>query len=583
MALENPALRQLLGSKTYQEKIAAVIVDECHCISQWGGEFRPKYSALEKFRAFVPTHIPFLATSATLPPSALDEVSTKLNIDLTSSFFLNLGNDRPNITPKVIQIKSTDDYEALKKLVKDGVITPDDLEKTIIYVDGVNATQHLVREIRTWFPASFHDYIDCLNSRRTPFAKTTVMDRFRRGLVRILVATEAAGMGADIPDITRVIQFGLCKSLSIWTQRAGRAGRSPGLHATAYLLVQNAALADDGKVWGRKVEEPFRKWIQALGCRRDVSDEYFDSPGPRKHPTGACCDNCVQAAANNEPSHDSDDGSDEDESDTTSSADSSSASDSDNDTVNANGKRTIRSREKGARKRCATGPKRAGKRRGQHLQDVRAALETWRYRKKRDEYTPSSFGASALLPDLILTALASNTSLNTVDDLSSLKIPWMFAKKHGDEVLDIVRRVDTARKQVLDSAKIEKREKKKRETAERNERKRQEKLAMTALKKAQRGTVRAPLPPAALPSSPFFFTGPSLPFHAQVSRTHTAPFEHRFRRTHISFVVSTLRTCSKSRTIGNFTVLACPGPNGCHDPTISPLAHTSRDFLLGPT
>ncbi|KII82643.1 hypothetical protein PLICRDRAFT_677307 [Plicaturopsis crispa FD-325 SS-3] len=296
MALENPALRQLLGSKTYQEKIAAVIVDECHCISQWGGEFRPKYSALEKFRAFVPTHIPFLATSATLPPSALDEVSTKLNIDLTSTFFLNLGNDRPNITPKVIQIKSTDDYEALKKLVKDGVITPDDLEKTIIYVDGVNATQHLVREIRTWFPASFHDYIDCLSSRRTPFAKTTVMDRFRRGAVRILVATEAAGMGADIPDITRVIQFGLCKSLSIWTQRAGRAGRSPGLHATAYLLVQKSMFkrrkrkkgeaADTAvlvvDVWARKVEEPFRRWIQSPGCRRDVSDEYFNSPAPRK-------------------------------------------------------------------------------------------------------------------------------------------------------------------------------------------------------------------------------------------------------------------------------------------------------------
>ncbi|KII93854.1 hypothetical protein PLICRDRAFT_77008, partial [Plicaturopsis crispa FD-325 SS-3] len=338
------------------------------------------------------------------------------------------------------------------------------------------------REIRTWFPASFHDYIDCLSSRRTPFAKTTVMDRFRRGAVRILVATEAAGMGADIPDITRVIQFGLCKSLSIWTQRAGRAGRSPGLHATAYLLVQKSmfkrrkrkkgeaadtavlvvdveaeseksdsedsdteketvrtsvAPADDGKVWARKVEEPFRRWIQSPGCRRDVSDEYFNSPAPRKAPTGACCDNCIEAAAKDDTSHDSDHNSTGDDSDAASQhTENTSSADSSSD------------------KRRATGPKRAGKRRGQHLQDVRVALETWRYRKKRDEYTPSSFGASALLPDLILTALASNTSLKTVDDLSSLKIPWMFAKKHGDEVLEIVRRVDTARKQVLDSAKI---------------------------------------------------------------------------------------------------------------------------------
>ncbi|KII86510.1 hypothetical protein PLICRDRAFT_114420, partial [Plicaturopsis crispa FD-325 SS-3] len=359
MGLENPAIRELLGSKAYAERITAFIIDECHCISQWGGEFRPKYSLVEKFRAFVPTHIPFLATSATLPSAALTETCMKLNIDLPKSFFLNLGNDRPNLTPTVIRIKSTNDYTELKRLITTGVISPEDLEQTVVYIDSVASTQHLVREIRSWFPNDFHDAIDCLSSRRTEFAKEDVMERFSKGVVKILVATEAAGMGADIPNITRVIQFGLCKSLSIWTQRAGRAGRSPGVHASVYLLVEesmfhrrkrkkgeagdDAMYIDDGKVWARKVEEPFRRWIQAPGCRRDVSDEYFDSPRPRK---GEC----------------------------------------------------------------------------------------------------HSFATSAILPDPTLTALATKTSLKTVDDLLALKTPWIFAKKHGEEVLEVIRRVDVARK-----------------------------------------------------------------------------------------------------------------------------------------
>ncbi|KII90327.1 hypothetical protein PLICRDRAFT_106921 [Plicaturopsis crispa FD-325 SS-3] len=446
MGLENPAIRELLGSKAYAERITAFIIDECHCISQWGGEFRPKYSLVEKFRAFVPTHIPFLATSATLPSAALTETCMKLNIDLQKSFFLNLGNDRPNLTPTVIRIKSTNDYTELKRLITTGVISPEDLEQTVVYIDSVTSTQHLVREIRSWFPNDFHDAIDCLSSRRTEFAKGDVMERFSKGVVKILVATEAAGMGADIPNIKRVIQFGLCKSLSIWTQRAGRAGRSPGVHASVYLLVEESMFhrrkrkkgeagddvtyivnAEDEGVWARKVEEPFRRWIQAPGCRRDVSDEYFDSPRPRKRELV--------------------------------------------------------------------------------------------YRKKRDEYSPSSFATSAILPDPILTALATKTSLKTVDDLLALKTPWIFAEQHGAEVLEVIRRVDVARKAALDQAKAEKSAKKKLATADRKEKEREQRLVASARKReeraAMRDAARAPAP-STLVGSFSFNMGPSTPVAQQV-------------------------------------------------------------------
>ncbi|KAF8215472.1 P-loop containing nucleoside triphosphate hydrolase protein [Mycena galopus ATCC 62051] len=66
------------------------------------------------------------------------------------------------------------------------------------------------------------------------------MKQFRKGKIRTLVATEAAGMGADIPDIELVIQFGVPSSLAVWTQRAGRAGRFPGLQARAIMLVEKS-------------------------------------------------------------------------------------------------------------------------------------------------------------------------------------------------------------------------------------------------------------------------------------------------------------------------------------------------------
>ena len=194
MCLQHSEFRKVLTDEKFSENICAVVIDEAHCISQWGGDFRKLYACLDRLRAFFPPNIPFLATSATLPPLALREVHSKLSIDPEISFFVNLGNDRPNIAMFVQEINSSDDYEALRPLLTGGVSSPEDLKKTIVFANTVIGTQVTCKKVRLFFPKPLRKYVDYLHSLRTPAAKRRVMRQFRRGKVMILIATEAAGM-----------------------------------------------------------------------------------------------------------------------------------------------------------------------------------------------------------------------------------------------------------------------------------------------------------------------------------------------------------------------------------------------------
>ena len=194
MCLEHDAFRKILTDENFSKNICAVIVDEAHCISQWGGDFRKLYALLEKLRAFFPPNVPFLATSATLPPLALRDVCSKLAIDPDPSFYLNLGNDRPNVAMSVQQINGSDDYEALRPLLASNVTKAENMTKTIVFTNTVNGTQTTCKQVRQFFPKPLHKYVDFLHAHCTPSAKRHVMRRFRQGKVKILIATEAAGM-----------------------------------------------------------------------------------------------------------------------------------------------------------------------------------------------------------------------------------------------------------------------------------------------------------------------------------------------------------------------------------------------------
>ncbi|KAJ7082066.1 P-loop containing nucleoside triphosphate hydrolase protein, partial [Mycena belliarum] len=398
MCLEHDGLRKWLRDPATGKRALGAIIDEAHCASQWGGDFRPHYAQLERLRAVLPTGTPILATSATLGPAALQDLCSGLNLNLDESFFLNLGNDRPNITPSVFEMNSAKDYAALDSHLPDpaNVHTAADLDKGIVFVNHVKKSQILTRHIRRRYPNLPPGTIDFLHAHRTAKAKRRVMKQFRRGKIRILVATEAAGMGADISDIKFIIQFGVPSSLAVWTQRAGRAGRSPELQARAILLVEKSMfqrkkkrkrkggtaaadpdssdsesdsdseneVPDDGKTWAKNVDPIMREYITTKLCRRDMADRYFNNPPRRATPTGDCCDNCVRNSTQTTLARASMPGSRP--STPAERSPPSSAHTTPSKDPNVNGKRPM------AR---GNGPKRRQK---DHLKQARGSLERWR-------------------------------------------------------------------------------------------------------------------------------------------------------------------------------------------------------------
>lgn len=312
--------------------------------------------------------------------------------------------------------------------------------------------------------------------------------------------------GADIPDIELVVQFGIPQSLSVLSQRFGRAGRSPFIHARAILLAEKSMFKrkkkkkpggrdttavnqvtevsegdesgeeselGDGKDWAKKVDEKLRLFVTTSDCMTAVMDDHFDNPPLPNTTKPRRCTHCANCLTLYPPTSISDAPNEnmlavtEPQRPTTPLADHSPVSSvhsTPSKSANANGKRPMVSAK-------STEPnlKTRSIRRDEHLKDVRTALEQWRFEKHRDCYTPSSYTSSVLLPDPIIKKITSNARIKTIDDLKTLKPSWVFAERHGQEVLDLLERLDQCDREQREKKAREKREEKKKETAARQE------------------------------------------------------------------------------------------------------------------
>ncbi|KAJ7168072.1 P-loop containing nucleoside triphosphate hydrolase protein [Mycena crocata] len=264
------------------KKIAAFVIDEAHCIAQWGDNFRAEYAELGTLRAFVPLQVPFMIASATLPPGILAEVRKSVHMSADTSYHVNLGTDRPNIAWFVQHMKAgKTDLEALDFL------TVGELIQSMVFFDDIDLMLAALEHIRALLPRVLRGAIAVYHSRRSKRSKRIIMEKFRKGEIKLLLTTEAAGMGCDIPHVEQVVQFMVPASLSIWMQRAGRAGRNILIFARAILLVQPSVFQEvaakegaeptDNVTFKKTVESGLREWIETEGCRRDVVDVYFDN------------------------------------------------------------------------------------------------------------------------------------------------------------------------------------------------------------------------------------------------------------------------------------------------------------------
>ncbi|KAI8597258.1 P-loop containing nucleoside triphosphate hydrolase protein, partial [Dissophora ornata] len=205
------------------------VIDEAHCIGT--GKFRKDCNLLGQLRALVPFTTPFLAVSATLPPSLLSNVTNTLYFK--NPRIINVGNDRINIKYKVIQLKNS------RTLLQD-LDFLNDMVKTIVYFRTMGAAEDTAEIVRTLVG---DDKVAVYRSMVSDDTVATCIQKFKNGSIHILVSTDAAGMGCDINDVVRVVQYGYQDNLSSLVQRFGRAARDPSIMGTGILLAPAIAPA----------------------------------------------------------------------------------------------------------------------------------------------------------------------------------------------------------------------------------------------------------------------------------------------------------------------------------------------------
>lgn len=195
MCLKHIDFRKLLSAAKFSQAICCIVVDEAHCITQWGPQFRTEYAELGDIRAFAP-HAPVLLTSATLTPSSLDHARKIMLVNPLSSYHVMLGVDRPNIAWSVRHMARGKDLESLQFIIPPNgdSDTPHPIIPTMVFFDDITLAMSALVYLRTLLPPTQHNQVAVYNSRRTLRAKKGVMQQFCNQEINILLTTEAAGM-----------------------------------------------------------------------------------------------------------------------------------------------------------------------------------------------------------------------------------------------------------------------------------------------------------------------------------------------------------------------------------------------------
>jgi len=276
--LMTPRFQQLLS----QSRIALFAIDEAHCVSQWGHDFRPEYIQLSVLHERFPD-IPRIALTATADQATRNEIIERLSLHEADVFLSSF--DRPNIRYTV-----TEKDNPRKQLLR-FIRGSHDGEAGIVYC----LSRKKVEETAKWLR---EQGINALPYHAGLEASTreTHQNKFIRGDGIVMVATVAFGMGIDKPDVRFVAHLDLPKSLEAYYQETGRAGRD-GLASNAWMayglqdmvlqreMIEQSQAPDEVKRVERRKLEALLGYCEAPSCRRQVLLRYFgeDSEG---------CGNC---------------------------------------------------------------------------------------------------------------------------------------------------------------------------------------------------------------------------------------------------------------------------------------------------
>uniref|UniRef100_A0A8D2J917 DNA 3'-5' helicase n=1 Tax=Varanus komodoensis TaxID=61221 RepID=A0A8D2J917_VARKO len=279
--------------------ITLIAVDEAHCISEWGHDFRNSFRSLGLLKRTLPK-VPFVALTATASPSIRKDIVDCLNLkspEVTCTSF-----DRPNLYLEVGRKSGNIIQDLQQFLIKKDTSAYAFDGPTIIYCPSRKTTELVASELK-----KLKIVCKTYHAGMGIKARRDVQHRFMRDEIQCIVATVAFGMGINKPDIRTVIHYGAPKEMESYYQEIGRAGRD-GLPASCYVLWTPADLSlnrillneihdDRFRLYKLKMMAKIEKYLSLKSCRRKVILSHFEDKQLRKSSSGImgtekCCDNC---------------------------------------------------------------------------------------------------------------------------------------------------------------------------------------------------------------------------------------------------------------------------------------------------
>jgi len=264
--------------------IKLVAIDEAHCVSMWGHDFRPEYTQLRVFRNSLP-EVPFMALTATADKSARKDIEEQLGLKDSKLFISSF--DRKNLSIEVRgQVTKKKKLQEISQFVerRRG-------ESGIVYCLSRKNTE----EVAAYLSEEGHS-VEFYHAGMNPEERERIQTEFINDYTKIIVATIAFGMGIDKSNVRWVIHYNLPKNLEGYYQEIGRAGRD-GLPSETILyynmrdFVLYSQFADDGANSSMQKEKLIRmlQFAEAKSCRRKILLSYFG-----EHLVSNCgnCDVC---------------------------------------------------------------------------------------------------------------------------------------------------------------------------------------------------------------------------------------------------------------------------------------------------